>query len=85
MFYYCVLKEKNIANFGDIKDYFCVQEEEDIEEDDSNSNQNNLLDCLVQAQSYACHQVGISLLSRFGGTVPYLRYRMQRMQVPVPH
>ena len=29
-----------------------------MEDEDSNSNQANLLDCLVQAQNYAFHQVG---------------------------
>jgi hypothetical protein len=42
----------------DFTQIICVgQEEEDMEDDDSNSNQNNLLDCLVQAQSFAFRQV----------------------------
>jgi hypothetical protein len=33
-----------------------------MEDDDSNSNQNNLLDCLVQAQSFAFRQVHLLII-----------------------
>ncbi len=33
-----------------------------MEDDDSNSNQNNLLDCLVQAQSFAFRQVHLPII-----------------------
>ncbi len=50
-----------------------------MEDDDSNSNQNNLLDCLVQAQGFAFRQVHLPIIFNFCDSL-YIR-----CQVPGIH
>ena len=72
---------------GGLIDRIILKEEEEEEEEDSNSNQaGNLLDCLVQAQNYAFHQVTkllVDLLRSVGVFLNSFQHYYNPFLVPV--